>query len=577
MISFSLFCPHGNRRASFLVLLGVSLVALVARADEPAAPGANPPATPANASTNSAPSPAVAPAPPSASASTPAVATSAPADASNDAPRFLMPAPDPVRMNGTDASPPAPDSVSNSSSSSPTDPASVVPPLSVAANDSAATSALASTPKPAMSASQPDSAQSDSQTPPYSDLTTPPDLSTLPKADAGSSAPPPASAAANGPSPDMLNLLDLLVQKNVITKDDATQLQKKAHDRSLAQAAQAQAQAATVVSNNPDKVHVVYVPASVRAQIRDEIKDDVMQQARDENWADPRALPNWLTRISFFGDVRARYEGDMFPTNNATGSSSLFWNMNGINTGTPFDVSTFGNPAVAGPPLYNNDQDRNRERLRVRFGLSADLGSGFVAGIRLASGQDDSPVSENQSLGYANNGQGGNFSRYAIWLDRGFIGYDWGGRPDRDLSLTIGRFDNPFFGTTMLWANDLAFDGLVAKGKYEITDGVTPFLTVGGFPVYNTDFNFASDNPNKFSSEDKYLVAVQGGTDWKINDDFHLKAGAALYDLRISRARFPILSSPSIPPTRATPTIAAWFRPTWQYLYRPAEYPVSRR
>ena len=81
----------------------------------------------------------------------------------------------------------------------------------------------------------------------------------------------------------------------------------------------------------------------------------------------------------------------------------------------------------------------------------------------------------------------------------------------------------------MIWADDLGFDGGVVQGKYEVAEGVTPFLTVGAFPVFNTDFNYGTYNAVKYQSTDKWLYAVQLGTDWKINKDFNLKVAAACY------------------------------------------------
>jgi hypothetical protein len=89
--------------------------------------------------------------------------------------------------------------------------------------------------------------------------------------------------------------------------------------------------------------------------------------------------------------------------------------------------------------------------------------------------------------------------------------------------------DNPFFDTSMIWARDLGFDGIVAQGRYSVGEGVTPFLTAGAFPVFNTDFNFASNQPAKYESEDKYLFAGQLGTDWTINKDLNVKVAGALY------------------------------------------------
>jgi len=51
----------------------------------------------------------------------------------------------------------------------------------------------------------------------------------------------------------------------------------------------------------------------------------------------------------------------------------------------------------------------------------------------------------------------------------------------------------------------------------------------GVFPVYNTDFNFSSNQPQKFASYDKWLYGVQGGFDWKITKDLQFKMGAAYY------------------------------------------------
>ena len=163
--------------------------------------------------------------------------------------------------------------------------------------------------------------------------------------------------------------------------------------------------------------------------------------------------------------MRLRYEFDEYPQGNAIGLGN-FINFNAINTSASgFDVNPLSTTL---PPQYNVDQNRNRFRLRARIGAEVDLGEGFTAGLRVATGSDDNPVTENQTLGASNNGQGGDFAKYQIWLDHAYIGYEVGGQPDKDLTVTLGRFDNPFFHTSMLWANDLNFDGAVAQGKYSL-------------------------------------------------------------------------------------------------------------
>jgi hypothetical protein len=325
-----------------------------------------------------------------------------------------------------------------------------------------------------------------------------------------------------------INLINRLVQKGVLSKEDAADLIKQAENdavtarkQSVADA-QAAVQAASPEPASDDEVRVTYVPDSVKAQLRDQIKQEVMTQARQENWADPHAVPEWVTRFRFFGDVRTRYEGDFYPSGND--NTGAFPSFNTINTGAPFDTagSTFS-------PQNDVDQNRNRFRLRARLGVETDLGDGFTAGIRLATGNDDNPVTENQTIGGANDGQGGDFSKYSIWIDRAYIKYEVG-EANKGFSLSVGRFDNPFFSTSIIWADEIGFDGIAFKGRYEVGDGFTPFLTAGAFPVFNTDFNFATDNPSKFQSEDKYLYAIQAGTDWNINKDFSAKVALAFYD-----------------------------------------------
>jgi len=355
-----------------------------------------------------------------------------------------------------------------------------------------------------------------------------------------------------------INLINRLVQRGVLPKEDAAELIRQAeadaeiaHAQAVAtQAAAAQAEAAQaavaqavsgpIPPSPEDSTHVTYIPEVVKQQMRDQIKQEVMDQAREENWAAPRTMPDWVTRFKLIGDIRVRYQGDYFPADNFTGLGSDYWNYNAINTSsTPYDYTS----ATTNPPYYNNDQNRNRFRLRARFGAEVDLNEGFTAGIRVGTGETNSPVSENQSLGYAS-GQGGNFSKYAVWLDRAFIKYNWCGLSDLNFSVTLGRFDNPFFGTTMLWADDLAFDGGVIQGKYEVVKGVTPFLTFGAFPVYNTDFSYGTYNSVKYNSYDKWLYGGQLGTDWKINKDLNFKVAASYFYFQNIEGK---VSSPFIP------------------------------
>ena len=56
-------------------------------------------------------------------------------------------------------------------------------------------------------------------------------------------------------------------------------------------------------------VRVPYIPESLKAQIKEDIKSEVLATARDEGWADARKIPTWLRTFNFSGDVRVRAEG----------------------------------------------------------------------------------------------------------------------------------------------------------------------------------------------------------------------------------------------------------------------------
>jgi hypothetical protein len=134
-------------------------------------------------------------------------------------------------------------------------------------------------------------------------------------------------------------------------------------------------------------------------------------------------------------------------------------------------------------------------------------------------------VSSNQTLGRAGSGQGGNFSKYQLWLDRAFIGWE----PNEQFKFMIGRFDNPFFSTTTIWSEDIGFDGLALQLHPKVKGSFSPWLTAGAFPVFNTDLNFATNQPAKFESTDKWLYAAQLGADLKLNEDLNAKLGVAYY------------------------------------------------
>lgn len=334
-----------------------------------------------------------------------------------------------------------------------------------------------------------------------------------------------------------VNLVKRMVERGLLTEDDASGLFKQAESdvakerekrrarRAAAQEARAFAEATgTTPEAGGERIRVSYVPEVVKEELRQQIKAEILGDVKKE--ITPTILPEWVSTWHPFVDFRLRYEYDSFPAGNDT--SGAFPNFNLINTGPPYDTSS-----VLYAPQINANQDRQRARLRLRLGTEVELGEGFTMGVRLGTGDSNSPVSGNQSLGSTSTGPGGNFNqqggqfaKYAIWLDRAFLKWE----PVDSFSFTIGRFDNPFFSTVAVWSEDIGFDGILLQARHEFQEsGMAPFLTLGTFPIFNTDLHFASNQPAKFESRDKWLHAGQVGVDWKISRDWRVKAAAAYY------------------------------------------------
>jgi hypothetical protein len=333
-----------------------------------------------------------------------------------------------------------------------------------------------------------------------------------------------------------VNLINLLVKQGTLTEEQAAALIKQADDEAYvarqasrdatekAESAEKKATGAADAVSPPGTKRVTYVPEIVKKQLRDEIRAEVMTKAEKENWASPGKYPEWAQRIRFYGDIRTRYEGDHFPAGNG-----VLENFNAINTGNPFleDNTNAVNPYF--PPSYNTTQDRNRFRFRARLGADVDLFDGFTAGLRIATGDSSSPVSTNQTFG----GNGGDFSKYALWLDRAFIRY----QPVQDVVASVGRFDNPFWSPTDLaWYKELGFDGFAIQAKHEVSEGLTPFFVGGAFPTFNTDLNAGLNTadpnipgPIKSPSRDRWLFGAQSGFAARFDPDTTLTLAGAYY------------------------------------------------
>ena len=119
----------------------------------------------------------------------------------------------------------------------------------------------------------------------------------------------------------------------------------------------------------------------------------------------------WWERLTFFGDLRARYES-----------------------------------------FYQEDlQTRQRGRIRLRLGLRTTISDEFEVGMRVATGNPKEPVTPNQSLDEF-------FSRKPLFLDQASLTY----RPRyaKALAFGAGKFAYPVLRTQMIWDDDLNWEGV---------------------------------------------------------------------------------------------------------------------
>jgi hypothetical protein len=144
-------------------------------------------------------------------------------------------------------------------------------------------------------------------------------------------------------------------------------------------------------------------------------------------------IPEWVNALKFNGDFRGRYEGFFADNPNFT--------------------------------------DRNRFRYRLRFGAVATLMDNFEVGLRLGSGDIDGangisagvdPISQNQSL--QNNG-----SKKGIFLDLAYAKWSPINTPDWQGSFTIGKMENPFVFSDLVFDGDYTPEGAAQQFVYTLS------------------------------------------------------------------------------------------------------------
>lgn len=158
--------------------------------------------------------------------------------------------------------------------------------------------------------------------------------------------------------------------------------------------------------------------------------------------------------------------------------------------------------------------ERHRNRIRARFGVTADIAQNVRVGLQLASGGDD-PVSANQTLDTG-------FARKPIGIDRAF--FSWAAT--EQLTFTGGKIANPFFRPAnhhLIYDSDLSPEGLAlryTRGNW--------FANYAGLWV-----------EERSSADDSILLGGQFGYRQTLDNGMRITAGASYYDYLQTQGQTP--------------------------------------
>lgn len=162
--------------------------------------------------------------------------------------------------------------------------------------------------------------------------------------------------------------------------------------------------------------------------------------------------------------------------------------------------------------------NRNRNRIRARLGLTAKINDDFDTGFRLATsenwGEDDAgdPVSTNQTLDDA-------FSKKSFWLDLAY--FHWHPKSIGGLNVYAGKMENPFYragGNQLIFDSDLTPEGIALQYAGDWAEQANWFVNAGGFYVDEVK-----------SGADTSLWGAQGGLKHTFEDKSYILGGASLY------------------------------------------------
>lgn len=187
-------------------------------------------------------------------------------------------------------------------------------------------------------------------------------------------------------------------------------------------------------------------------------------------------------------------------------------------------ISVSGDIRLRGDPYFNGprdgSQDRARASIRARLNFLADLGPQFQAGLSLASGDVNNPISTSQTLGVF-------WTRKAFALDQAFITY----KPAefKALTLTGGKFRPNWYSTELTWDKDLNPEGAGETLVFPLENtALLKRIAVVGVQLPFAEVAYNTTTTKNIVQSMMYGVQLQ--TNWQLMSRLKLSAYAGYYN-----------------------------------------------
>ena len=217
-------------------------------------------------------------------------------------------------------------------------------------------------------------------------------------------------------------------------------------------------------------------------------------------------IPKWMENLTFFGDLRLRYQMDHYNGRRGTLSASGY---------------------------ANRQKDLNRIRFRLRFGFTKTWwDKQLEVGFRLASGNGPSTYDPDGSTALSVNQTLTNmFSKKPIWIDLAYAKYKPKWAPG--LVMAGGKMSNPIKSRTwMTWAPDINPEGFVAQYVAPYWGNVKPYVTAGYWFLENVTTRGANADPAVTANDttrSATMISLGTGVNWEIKKDMSLYFGGTMY------------------------------------------------